>query len=165
VAEPEFVVDFPTLWVTCDWIEQHCVVPDGFRKGEPFEMYNWQLWCTANHYRVKAGAQVGQLAPAFHNRRSQVVAPQKTGKGPWTATICAVEGVGPAVFDGWARGGERYDCRDHGCGCGWSYEYEPGEPMAIPWPTPLIQITAFSEEQTDNIYRPLQAMIRNGPAG
>lgn len=161
----EFVVDFPTLWVACDWIEAHCRVPDGFRKGDPFEMYDWQLWCTANHYRVKPTAKVGQLAPAFHNRRSQCVAPQKTGKGPWTAAICANEGVGPAIFDGWAEGGEVYDCRDHGCGCGWQYEYRAGEPMGIPWPTPLVQITAFSEEQTDNVYRPLQSMIRNGPLG
>lgn len=161
----EFVVDFPTLWVACDWIEQHCVVPDGFRKGDRFEMYDWQLWCTANFYRIKPTAKVGQLAPAFHYRRSQCVAPQKTGKGPWTAAVCAAEGVGPAVFDGWADGGEVYDCRQHGCGCGWLYEYELGEPMGIPWPTPLVQITAFSEEQTDNVYRPLQAMIRNGPLG
>lgn len=158
-------IDFPTLFVACDWIAQHCRVPDGFRKGDPFEMYDWQLRCTAQHYRLRPAATVGQLATAFFHRRSQVVAPQKTGKGPWTATICANEGVGPAVFNGWAAGGEVYDCRDHGCGCGWLYEYEPGEAMAIPWPTPLVQITAFSEEQTDNIYRPLQSMIRNGPLG
>jgi hypothetical protein len=163
--DSEFVVDFPTLWVACDWIERHCVVPDGFRKAEPFTMYDWQLWCTANHYRVRPAATVGQLAPAFYFRRSQVVAPQKTGKGPWTAAICSNEAVGPAVFNGWAEGGELYDCRDHGCGCGWVYEYGSGEPMAIPWPTPLVQITAFSEEQTDNVYRPLQSMIRNGPLG
>lgn len=165
MGSDEFVVDFPTLWVACDWIEHHCVIPDGFRKGEPFQMYDWQLWCTANHYRVRPAAQLGQLAPAFHNRRSQVVAPQKTGKGPWTASICAAEAVGPVVFNGWAAGGEAYDCRDWGCGCGWGYEYEPGEPMARPWPTPLVQITAFSEEQTDNVYRPLQSMIRNGLLG
>lgn len=162
---PEFVVDWPTLWVACDWVEQHCIVPDGFRKGEPFEMYDWQLWCTANHYRIKPSAKHGQLATAFHYRRSQTVAPQKTGKGPWTAAICALEGVGPAVFDGWAAGGEVYDCRTYGCGCGWVYEYEPGEPMGRPWPTPLIQITAYSEEQTDNVYRPLQSMIRHGVLG
>lgn len=161
----EFLVDFPTLWVACDWVEQHCIVPDGFRKGEPFEMYDWQLWSTANHYRIKPGATLGQLATAFFYRRSQVVAPQKTGKGPWTAAICALEGVGPVVFNGWASGGEVYDCRDYACGCGWTYEYEPNEPMAIPWPTPLIQLTAFSVEQTDNVYRPLQSMIRNGPLG
>lgn len=165
----DFVVDFPTLWVACDWIEAHCVVPDGFRKGQPLEMYDWQLWCTVNHYRVKPTAvwrpSNPVLGPAFDNRRSQVVGPQKTGKGPWSATIVANEAVGPALFAGWARGGEIYDCRNHGCGCGWTYEYSPGEPMGMPWPTPLIQITAFSEDQTDNIYRPLQNMIRNGPLG
>ncbi|MFB7630681.1 hypothetical protein ACFC0M_07005 [Streptomyces sp. NPDC056149] len=161
----EYVVDFPALWVVPEWIEQHCVVPDGFRKGEPFTLYDWQLWCTVQHYRVRPGAQAGQLATAFHNRRSQVVAPQKTGKGPWTAGLAAAEGVGPVVFAGWARGGEVYICRDWGCGCGWVYEYERGEPMGRPWPTPLIQITAFSEDQTDNIFRPLQSMIRNGPLG
>ena len=77
MGSDEFVVDFPTLWISCDWIEHHCVIPDGFRKGEPFQMYDWQLWCTTNHYRVKPTAQLGQLAPAFANRRSQVVAPQK----------------------------------------------------------------------------------------
>lgn len=169
MASDEFVVEWPTLWVACDWIERHAVIPDGFRKGQPFEMYDWQLWCTANHYRVKPGAQVYRedgervLAAAFHNRRSQVVAPQKTGKGPWTAGIVLLEAVGPAVFDGWAAGGEVYRCKDWGCGCGWVYEYEPGDPMGRPWPTPLIQITAFSVEQTDNVYRPLQSMIRNGP--
>jgi hypothetical protein len=163
--EPEYIVDFPTLWVACDWIEAHCVVPDGFNKGTPFVMYDWQLYCTACHYRIKPEAEAGQLAPAFYHRRSQVVAPQKTGKGPWTATICALEGVGPTVFDGWAEKGDGYACSDHGCGCGWEYEYKQGEAMAIPWPTPLIQLTATAEDQTDNVYRPLQAMIRSGPLG
>lgn len=165
--DPQFVVDFPTLWIVPDWIEQHCIVPDGFGflRKDPFVMYDWQLWNTVNHYRVKPRARVGQLAPAFHNRRSQIVAPQKIGKGPWTATIVAAEGAGPVIFNGWAKGGEDYDCADHGCGCGWGYEYEPGEPMGIPWPSPLIQITATSEDQTDNIYRPLQAMVKHGPLG
>ncbi|WP_424216041.1 hypothetical protein ACN20G_28245 (plasmid) [Streptomyces sp. BI20] len=159
----EYVVDFPTLWVVPEWIQEHCVIPDGFEQGKPFVAYDWQLWCTVNHYRLKPGARLGQLAPAFHYRRSQVVAPQKTGKGPWTATLMAAEAVGPVVFNGWAEGGETYECNAHGCPCGWAYEYEPGEPMGRPWPTPLIQITATSEDQTDNIYRPLQNMIRLGP--
>src|SRR4051794_33101911 len=128
-------------------------------------MYTWQLWCTANHYRVKPDATVGQLAPAFRYRRSQCVAPQKTGKGPWTAAVCALEGVGPAVFAGWAGRDAGYACSDHGCGCGWEFPYQPGEPMGVPWPTPLVQLAAFSEEQTDNVYRPLQSMIRYGPLG
>ncbi|WP_327436143.1 hypothetical protein OG279_26250 [Streptomyces sp. NBC_01201] len=162
-AGPEFVVDFPTMWIVPDWIERHCPVPDGFRAGEDMELYPWQLWCTVNHYRVRPGATVGQLAPAFHYRRSQIVAPQKTGKGPWSAAVVLAEACGPVVFNGWARGGERYRCSEHGCGCGWWYDYEPGEPMGVPWPTPLIQLTATSEDQVANVYRPLQAMVKRGP--
>ncbi|MFI2367293.1 hypothetical protein [Streptomyces sp. NPDC018833] len=162
-AAAEFVVDFPTLWIVPDWIEHHCPIPDGFRVGEPMELYPWQLWCTVNHYRVKPEARVGQLAPAFHYRRSQVVAPQKTGKGPWSATIVLAEAAGPVVFDGWAKGGERYRCSEHGCGCGWWYEYAAGEPMGVPWPTPLIQLTATSEDQVANVYRPLRSMVKRGP--
>lgn len=162
-ARAEFVVDFPTLWVVPDWIEAHCPIPDGFRQGEDMELYPWQLWCTANHYRVKPTARVGQLAPAFHYRRSQIVAPQKTGKGPWSATVVLAEAAGPVVFNGWAKGGERYRCSDHGCGCGWWHEYKPGDPMGVPWPTPLIQLVATSEDQVVNVYRPLRAMVKLGP--
>lgn len=158
-----YLIDFPTLFVAADWVSAHCVVPDGFTKGDPFELVDWQLWALLNFYRVKPGARVGQLAPAFFYRRSQIVLPQKAGKAPYSAAHVCVEGVGPAVFAGWAEGGERWDCRDHGCGCGWAYEYRPAEPMATCWPTPLIQITATSEEQTDNIYDALRPMIDAGP--
>lgn len=151
------------LFVALDWIPRHCVIPDGWHQGEPFSLYDWQLECSAAHYTVKASAQRGQLAPAFRYRRSQVVAPQKTGKGPWSATIICLEAAGPAVFAGWAEGGELYQCSAFGCGCGWVYEYEPGEPMGTPWPTPLIQLTATSADQVDNVYRPLQMMIKSGP--
>jgi hypothetical protein len=169
-----YVVDFPTLWVVPAWIEWHCLIPDGFRRGQPFRMYDWQLWCTVNHYRIKPNAEqdadflAGDLeampvrSEAFHNRRSQVIAPQKTGKGPWSATIICAEARGPVLFFDWAGEGDWYLCADHGCGCGWAYKYQPGEPMGMPWPTPLIQLLATSEDQVDNVYRPLQAMAR-GP--
>src|SRR5574341_301421 len=164
----QYVVDFPTLWIVPAWIQRHCIVPDGFKKRQPFRLYDWQLWCTLNHYRVKPDAKAldGNGVPtrgaAFFYRRSQVIAPQKTGKGPWSATIVCAEAVGPVLFAGWAKGGEVYYCADHGCGCGWFYRYQPGEPMGMPWPTPLIQLLATSEDQVDNVYRPLQAMAK-GP--
>jgi hypothetical protein len=85
-----------------------------------------------------------------------------TGKGPWAAAIICAEALGPTVFIGWAAGGEVYACADHGCECGWEYEYEPGEPMGMPRPTPLIQLTATSKDQTFNVYRPLKAMFKGG---
>lgn len=165
--EASFKVDFPTLWVALDWVPQHCVVPDGFRARQPFEPLDWQLWCLANFYRVRPDAVWNPtdpvLAPAFHYRRGQIVLPQKAGKGPYTAAQCCLQAVGPVLFAGWAAAGETYDCRDWGCGCGWVYEYALGEPMGMPWPTPLIQVTAFSEDNTDNVYKALRPMIDRGP--
>lgn len=170
-AEPDprfYLADWHryVMWVALDWIEHHCVVPDGFRRGKPFRLIDWQGWCLANFYRVRPDAEWVPsnpvLAPAFHYRRSQIVLPQKAGKGPYTAAHVCLEGCGPALFAGWAQGDEVYRCSDHGCPCGWTYDYEPGDPMGMPWPTPLIQITAYSEKQTGNIYGWLQPMIRYG---
>lgn len=156
-------LDFPALLVSCYWVERHCVIPDGFRRGDPFDLVGWQAHSLLNFYRLRPDARLGQLATAFHFRRSQLVGPQKCGKAPYTAAHVCLEGVGPALFAGWASGGERWDCREHGCGCGWVYEYQPGEGMGQAWPTSLIQITAFSEKQTDNIYSALRPMIQDGP--
>ncbi len=164
----DYRVDFPTLWVAAAWIERHCIIPDGFRKGEAFRHYDWQLWARLNFYRVKPNAKpldadgYPTRSAAFFYRRSQVVAAQKTGKGPDAAAGVCNEAVGPALFAGWAEAGDAYRCADHGCGCGWVYVYDVGEAMGMPWPTPLIQLLATSEDQVDNVYRPLQAMAR-GP--
>lgn len=168
--EPDrYVVDFPTLWIVPDWIERHCPQPDRFGRGGPMRLYEVQLWWTLNHYRVKPTAvwrpENPMLASAFHNRRSQVIAPQKYGKGPWTAGVCSAEGAGPVLFAGWAQAGEVYRCADNGCGCGWVYAYEAGEPKGMRWPTPLIQVTATSEDQADNVFRHIRSMIRLGPLG
>lgn len=164
----DYRVDFPTLWVAAAWIERHCIIPDGFRKGEAFRHYDWQLWARLNFYRVRPDAEAFDAegyptrAAAFTYRRSQIVAAQKTGKGPDAAAGVCNEAVGPALFAGWAGKGDTYRCEDHGCGCGWVYVYDVGEAMGMPWPTPLIQLLATSEDQVDNVYRPLQAMAR-GP--
>ena len=168
MATDDWVVDFPTLgFLAADWIEAHCVVPDGFDLGRPFVLDGWQLWCAVNHYRVRRGIEFDAARPlqatAFHYRRSQVVGPQKTGKGPWSAAVTTFEAVGPCLFGGWAVGGEVYRCEDDGCGCGFEFVYEPGDPLGMQRPTALIQLLATSEDQVDNVYRPLQAMIRRGP--
>lgn len=157
----------PVLAVALDWIEAHCVIPDGFRKGEEFRLYDYQFSYLAGFYSVKPTAKwVPEnpiLAPAFVNRRGILVGPQKVGKNPLIAAQVCLEGVGPALFAGWAGKDDGYACADWGCGCGWEYAYEPGEPKGMLWPTPLIQITAFSQESTDNTYDALRPMIEEGP--
>lgn len=125
-----------------------CVIPDGDRAGEPFlltdEMALHVLW----HYRLTPDGEPSPAVPDvsggrwFSERGSQLVRPQKWGKGPFSASFCCVEALGPVVFDGWDA---------------------QGEPVGRSWPTPLIQVTAMSEDQTDNIWLPLLAMIRRGP--
>lgn len=176
----EFIVDFPTLGDLGDaWISRHCRVPDGFTRGKPFQMADWQFWCHANRYRIRPDAvfvppeMVGPDHPptlnqAFVYQMTLIVAPQKTGKGPYSASQVAFEAAGPSVFAGWAKGGEVYSCADNGCPCGWEdaadrYVYQAGEPMGMRHPSPLVQITANSAEQADNIYKPLRAMINLGP--
>lgn len=156
-----------TMAVVPSWIEAHCIVPDGFRAGQPFRLYDYQLRYFANLYLVRGDAlwtpDAPILAPAFVYRRGLLVGPQKVGKNPMIATGVCVEGVGPALFAGWAGRDEGYVCRDWGCRCGWEYPYDPGEPMGMPWPTALIQITAFSQDSTENTYDALRPMIDLGP--
>ena len=162
------VVDFPTLgdlWSA--WIERHCRVPDRHERGKPFREYDWQFWNTANHGRVRPEVRFDPDRPplnqAFVYRRSQVIAPQKIGKGPWTASRICLCAVGPSEFSGWAVDGDVYRCHDFHCPCGWEYPYLAGEPMGMRNPSPLIQVAATSEEQVDNIWRPLVTMIGLGP--
>lgn len=162
-AEPAIEVRGHPLLVAIAWMEAHIVVPDGEYAGTPFIIQGQQLQFLAHHYLVKPTAVLGQLGPAFVYRRSLWVGPQKLGKSPLEAAQSLLEGVGPALFAGWARSGELYRCSDHGCGCGWTYEYDKGEAKGRPWPTPLVQITATSEDQAGNVYDLLRPMIRKGP--
>lgn len=133
----------PTLgYLVGEWIENWCVIPDGDHQGQPLLLTD-EMWSfLAHHYRVHEEADPERPASAFYYRRSQLVRPQKWGKGPFSAGIICAEAVGPVVFDGWDAA---------------------GEPVGRPWPTPLVQITAASEDQTDNVYRALVPMIQEGP--
>lgn len=140
---PDYAGEFPSLgWLVGEWIEEFCVIPDGDHVGAPYRLTDEMWTFLAHHYRLKPDAEPGQRAPAFAYRRSQLVRPQKWGKGPFSAALICVEADGPVLFDGWDA---------------------DGEPVGRPWPTPLIQIAANSEDQTANVYAALQPMIELGP--
>lgn len=173
--ESDFIVDFPTLGDLIDaWITRHCKQPDGPLRGKEFRLSDWQFWVAANRWRIRQNARYVPpeevtvdnpmvLNQAFVYRQTLIAAPQKTGKGPCTAAFVAAEGCGPVVFDGFAKAGDVYRCSDNGCPCGWTYRYNAGEPKGRRHPSPLIQLTANSEDQVDNMYSPLKAMILLGP--
>lgn len=140
---PEEPGEVPTLgYQVGEWIEAHCVVADGDLLGQPYRLTEEMWTFLAHHYRLRPDATELRPASAWVFRRSQLVRPQKWGKGPFSAAIICAEAVGPTVFAGW-------DAR--------------GEPVGRPWATPLIQITAAAEDQTANVYRQLVPMIELGP--
>jgi hypothetical protein len=167
LPSPPGIVGARPMLIVPAWIEAHDVVPDGFRKGAPFRLYDYQLQFLVNFYLVRGNAawypDNPVKAPAFVYRRAMLVAPQKIGKNPLIAAQCTAEFVGPVLFRGFAGIDDGYACADWGCGCGWEYAYEPGEPMGMAWPTPKIQVTAFSEDSTENTYDALRPMISQGP--
>lgn len=140
---PTYAGEFPSLgWSVGDWIEEHCVIPDGDHIGEPYKLTDEMWRFLVRHYRLRPEATQDRPSVAWRYRRSQLVRPQKWGKGPFSASIICTEAEGPAVFAGWDSN---------------------GEPVGRPWPTPLIQITATSDDQTANVYSALQPMIELGP--
>lgn len=175
ITSDDWIIDFPTLADLVDaWISAHCRQPDGPLRGQPFRLADWQFWVAANRWRIRDNAQYIPpeqvtvdnpmvLNQAFVYRQTLTIAPQKTGKGPCAAAFVAAEACGPTVFNGWAEAGDVYRCADFGCPCGFEYPYNPGEPKGRPHPSPLIQLTANSEDQVQNMYRPLKAMILLGP--
>ncbi|OZE13368.1 terminase [Rhodococcus sp. 05-2255-3B1] len=160
---------FPTLGHLAEaWVRQHCRVPDKMRRGDPFVWSDWQFWISAKYFEIRAHAELPStgdllLNQAFRYRRAQIIAPQKTGKGPHGASMTCLHAVGPSEFGGWAGKGDGYACLDHGCGCGWEYPYLEGEPMGVRHPSPVIQLTAVNQDQVGNVWKPLTAMIRLGP--
>jgi hypothetical protein len=136
---PEVPGEFPTLgYLVADLIHAKCVIPDGAHAGEPFLLTDEMLRFLLHHYRIDPLS--GRF---FHDRGSQLVRPQKWGKGPFSASMVCAEAhpEGPVLFAGWDA---------------------DGEPVGRPWPTPHIQITAVSEDQTANVYRALLPMIEMG---
>lgn len=140
--------EFPTLgFLVGEHIEAHCAIPDGDHAGEPY-LLTGEMWRFAlRHYRVDPFTQRDDRGmwrlPFVYVRGSQLVRSQKWGKGPFAAAIVCTEAApdGPVRFDGWDS---------------------EGQPVGRPWATPVIQVTAASEDQADNVWGALLPMIERG---
>lgn len=144
---PEYPGEFPSLgYLVADWIEANCAQPDRHLKGEPFTLSDEQVVHLVWRYRVKPTATVDPERPSdpFAYDGSVLVRSQKWGKGPFSAADICAQAAGPVLFAGWDAN---------------------GDPVGMPWPTPLIQVTALSEDQTDNIWTALLPMIELGDIG
>ena len=135
--------EFPTLgYDVGEWIEAHCVVPDGYLQGQPFKLTD-EMWRFLVHfYRLYPYAARWPAPDSLRYTGAQLRRSQKWGKDPFGAAIIWAESLGPTRFDGWNAA---------------------GEPVGSPYPTPLIVCLGTSEEQTDNTWRPFVAMGQLGP--
>ena len=134
---PEYPGEWPTLgYLIADWIQDMVVIPDRDVAGQPFILTDPELRFLLNLYRL-----VPETGRFYWDRGGSLKAPQKWGKGPFSAGVVCAEAEGPALFDGWDAN---------------------GEPVGRPWPTPVIQVTAVSDDQTRNVWSALVPMIELG---
>lgn len=134
---PELPGEFPTLgYQVADWIEERCAIPDREFVGDPYLLTDEQLNFLLHFYRLDPTS--GEFV---YYRGAQLTRPQKWGKGPLSAAVICAEAEGPVLFAGWDAN---------------------GEPVGKSWTTPLIQVTAVAEDQTENVYSALLPMIELG---
>ena len=132
--------EFPTLgYDVADWMTEFLLRPDS-DVAEPFIPTQEQIDFLVRLYELdpNTGKRV--------KHRAVLSRPRGWGKSPFVAAICCVEAMGPVLCDGWDS---------------------EGQPVGVPWSrfrTPLVQVTATTDDQTDNTWTPLLEMLRGSPA-
>lgn len=131
---------FPSLgWHVADQMSEYLAAPAKMDYS-PFEVTREQLEFLVRLY---------ELDPSTGRRvkhRAVIQRPRGWGKSPFLAAIGIAEGLFEVVFDGWDAS---------------------GQPVAKPWReilTPTVVVTAVSDDQVGNTWKPLLEMLREGPA-
>lgn len=120
------------------WAETELAQPDGDNAGDPWQWRESQARMVAWWYALDESGR-------FLFRRGQIVLPKGSGKSPVAAALSCCELAGPVVFD-------RFDAD------------APGGAVGRPNASPLVQLAAVSQDQTDNTMTLVLAMLRDGPA-
>ncbi|MFE3657268.1 terminase [Streptomyces sp. NPDC059165] len=136
---PEFEGELPTLgYAVLDWMLEMLAAPDR-PDYEPFVPTREQAEFILRFYELHPGTGKRRI------RRGVLSRPRGWGKSPLLAAIACAEALGPVVPAGWDA---------------------TGEPVGMGWErvrTPLVQVAAVSEDQTQNTWSPLLEMLRLGP--
>ncbi|MDX3713384.1 terminase [Streptomyces europaeiscabiei] len=136
---PQFEGELPTLgYLVLDWILEMLAAPDR-PEYEPFVPTREQAEFILRFYELHPATGKRRI------RRGVLSRPRGWGKSPLLAAIACAEALGPVVPDGWDAN---------------------GEPVGMGWErirTPLVQVAAVSEDQTQNTWGPLLEMLRLGP--
>jgi hypothetical protein len=136
---PQYEGELPTLgYLVLDWILEMLAAPDR-PEYEPFVPTREQAEFILRFYELHPGTGKRRI------RRGVLSRPRGWGKSPLLAAIACAEALGPVVPAGWDAA---------------------GEPVGMGWDrirTPLVQVAAVSEDQTQNTWAPLLEMLRLGP--
>lgn len=127
-------------WLAVAWIEHFVVHGPGAITGEPVRHGDEYTGFIVDCYAVGSERRNNHLLydSAFLSR------PKGCDKSGLAARLALFEALGPCRFAGWAKGGETYE---DPWGLGFTYVYEPGEPMGAHIGAPLIRIMATEEGQ------------------
>lgn len=132
--------EFPTLgWHVADQMMEFLAQPDS-PEFKPFTVTLEQQEILNELYRLDPETGRRKVHRGVLSRS------RGWGKSPFVAGIGIAEGLFEVVFDGWDAN---------------------GQPVAKPWSrvrTPMVLITATTEDQTDNTWLPLLEMLREGSA-
>ena len=86
--------------------------------------------------------------------------PKGCSKSEIAAVIGLFDALGPSRFDHWAEPGEVFVCP---YGTGFTYEFEPGEPVGKRVTTPIVQCIATEAGQAGEIYSTILFNAKEGP--
>lgn len=136
---PSIPGEFPTLGhVAIEWIEDTLPIPDGPKMGQPFRFYDEQAMHVLRKYRIDPEVPGDIGNDAFQFGGSMLVRGQKWGKDPILAALDLFHAFGPCDFAG-------YDAN--------------GDVVGRPHPSPWVGVAALNDDQANNTWLPLKAMV------
>lgn len=137
-------------WLALWWIESFIVHGPGDVEGDPIRHGDEYSGFIVDCYAIDSDGR-RLVDSAFFSR------PKGCNKSGVAAELAMFEALGPCRFDGWAKGGEKYEF------LGKTYTYRAGDPMGRPVKNPYVRIMATEEGQTGNVYDMIYTNLDHGP--
>ena len=153
ISNPEMDLDRSLGWFAVSWIEALCIHGNGDVIGQSvFPLTDEYARFIVMVYSVDDNGLL------LHDNM-MVSRSKGSSKSELAALIGIFDALGPARFDRWAEGGEVYVCP---YGTGFTYEYQPGEPIGKRVTTPVVACIATEEGQAGEIYSTIYQNCRDG---
>lgn len=158
IRAPEHDRERSLGWLAWAWIEHFCIHGPGDVQGSPLDPEVDGALPLDDEF---GGFIVDSYALTEDGRRLYDDAFLSRAKGRAKSELAAFlalfEALGPCRFAGFAEGGEVYSWQ------GFTYTYQPGEPMGRRVTYPFIRCLATEESQSGNTYDNIYFNLTEGP--